>query len=170
MKDTLLIFGSARAGGNTMRAVEAVVNGYSIEMINLLEKRIGHYDYQNKNKSDDFLSVATRMTQADRIIFATPVYWYAMSAPLKIFFDRFTDLITIRKDLGRALKGKECWLIACGSTRKLPEGFEVPFAATCDYLEMEYKTCFYARAEGENRISEQSRKQAKAFAKRLFGE
>ncbi len=170
MRDTLLIFGSSRADGNTMQAVREVINGYPVDIINLLEKSIGHYDYRHKNWDDDFLPIAGRMTQADRIIFATPVYWYAMSALLKTFFDRFTDLITVRKDLGRAMKGRECYLIACGATRKLPEGFEVPFAATCEYLDMEYKACFYALAEGEDRIAEQSRKDAKAFAKRLFGE
>ena len=54
------------------------------------------------------------MVQYEQIIFATPIYWYAMSAQLKTFFDRMTDLLTIHKPLGRQLrKGKKMFLIAC---------------------------------------------------------
>ncbi len=43
----------------------------------------------------------------DVLIFATPVYWYSMSGIMKVFFDRITDLLTIKKDIGRKLKGKK---------------------------------------------------------------
>ena len=166
----LIILGSARSEGNTWQAVEAVMERRAADIVDLKKLHIGHYDYENRNREDDFLPLAERMVAADCIVFATPVYWYAMSALLKTMFDRFTDLITIRKDLGRALKDKPCWVIACGAAHALPEGFEIPFRATCDYLEMQYKACFYAVAENKERITAQSQKEAKAFAKRLFAE
>jgi len=140
---TLVIMGSSRSDGDTMRVVKTVLGDASAEIIKLNEKKISPYDYAHKNTEDDFQDIAQKMVEADNIIFATPVYWYSMSAQLKAFFDRFTDLITIRKDLGRKLKGKKCYVISCGSDVKLPPGFENPFSATCAYLDMEYKGCFY---------------------------
>lgn len=83
------------------------------------------------------------MLDADNIIFATPVYWYAMSGRLKTFFDRLTDLLYTHKSIGKGLKAKKTYLIACGSDPELPEGFEVPFRRTSDYFEMSFQKSFY---------------------------
>jgi multimeric flavodoxin WrbA len=45
----------------------------------------------------------------------TPVYWYTMSGIMKVFFDRFSDLLRIEKDLGRKLRGKSMAVISCGA-------------------------------------------------------
>ena len=65
---------------------------------------IGGYDYQHFNANDAFGGIAQKMAEADKIVFATPVYWYAMSAPLKIFFDRLDDLTENLKSLGQELR------------------------------------------------------------------
>jgi hypothetical protein len=62
---------------------------------------------------------------------------------MKLFFDRLTDLITIEKPKGKALAGKSVWLIATGSEQALPDGFEVPFARTCEYFSMNYRGSCY---------------------------
>lgn len=67
------------------------------------------------------------MLHDDKIIFATPVYWYSMSGLMKTFFDRLTDLVTIQKSVGRKLKGKETFLFAVGTDDLLPAGFTIPF-------------------------------------------
>jgi len=86
---------------------------------------------------------------SDRLfwILATPVYWYTMSAQMKVFIDRLTDLITLRKDLGRMLHGKSLAVIASGSDACLPEGFEFPFRLTCEYLRMKYIEAHYVQME-----------------------
>ncbi|MSO72982.1 MAG: hypothetical protein EXQ84_05165 [Rhodospirillaceae bacterium] len=61
-----------------------------------------------------------------------------MSAPLKTFLDRLTDLTTIRKDLGKMLKGKAIALLTSGTDDALPEGFEVPFRSMGAYFGMNY--------------------------------
>ena len=61
------------------------------------------------------------------LFFASPVYWYSMSAQMKIFFDRLADLVTIEKERGRALQGKSCSLVATGGSDSAAEGFEKTF-------------------------------------------
>ena len=39
------------------------------------------------------------------------MYWYGVSSRMKVFIDRLTDLITIRKEDGRKLKGMQLLLI-----------------------------------------------------------
>jgi multimeric flavodoxin WrbA len=104
---------------------------------------IGGYDYKHFNAQDAFGGIAEKMAEAGKIVFATPVYWYTMSAPMKVFFDRLTDLTENLKSLGKSLAGKPVWVIATGTEKVLPEGFEVPFARTAGYFGMIYRGCVY---------------------------
>jgi len=65
---------------------------------------------------------------------------------MKTLLDRFTDLVTVRKDLGRQLTGRSAFLLACGSEPELPDGFEVPFRETAAYLHMSYGGAFYGQS------------------------
>ncbi|NDF13160.1 MAG: NADPH-dependent oxidoreductase [Proteobacteria bacterium] len=170
MTKPLLIFGSARSDGGTKTAVDMVTSRQAVEFIDLAEQNIGAYDYQNRNQSDDFIKIAEKMTKTQVIIFATPVYWYAMSGSLKTFFDRFTDLITVRKDLGRALKGQKCYMICAGASEHMPEGFEYPFKATCDYLKMEYKGGFYFHTGKNEKLVQEAKETAKSFSATIFSQ
>jgi multimeric flavodoxin WrbA len=153
----LVILGSARPDGETRRAVEIAFPDGSAELAILPNFAIGGYDYGHFNAQDAFGPIAKAMTATDKIIFATPVYWYAMSAPLKIFFDRLTDLTENLKAQGKAMAGKSVWVIATGTEAELPDGFEVPFACTAQYFGMVYRGGNYLytgndaarRAEGE---------------------
>jgi multimeric flavodoxin WrbA len=83
------------------------------------------------------------MTEVKNIVFATPVYWYAMSGVMKIFFDRLSDLISTSKPLGRGLAGKSVYLFSTGSELEMPDGFEVPFKRTAEYFDMNYVKSIY---------------------------
>ena len=83
------------------------------------------------------------MIAADHIIFASPVYWYAMSGHMKVFFDRFTDLLGTFKVKGKALEGKTTELFSTGSSPSLPEGFEIPFKLTSEYFNMSFRGSNY---------------------------
>jgi multimeric flavodoxin WrbA len=138
----LVILGSARPDGETRKAVDIAFAGRA-DLIILADRNIGGYDYSHRNDGDDFRSVVRAMLAHDRLVFATPVYWYAMSAPMKIFFDRLTDLLETAKTDGRAMKDKRCWMIATGTEETLPEGFETPFRGTAEYFGMTYHGCGY---------------------------
>ena len=153
----LIILGSARPDGETRRAVDLAFPAGTAELVVLPNFAIGGYDYQHFNADDAFGGIAPKMAEAEKIIFATPVYWYAMSAPLKIFFDRLDDMTENLKALGKSLRDKSVWMIATGTENVLPEGFEVPFARTAGHFGMRYRGCAYLytgldrarRADGE---------------------
>jgi putative NADPH-quinone reductase len=148
MTKPLVILGSARPDGETRRAVE-IAFPQNPDSIVLSRHHIGGYNYAHSNDTDDFLHVVDAMLANDSIVFATPVYWYSMSGPLKIFFDRLTDLLERAKTKGPALREKNVWVIATGTEEVMPEGFEVPFRRTCEYFAMKYRGCAYLYT-GEN--------------------
>ena len=127
---------------------------------------ISAYDYEHRNASDDFLiALAEKLVQAEVLIFATPVYWYSMSAQMKTFFDRLSDLVSIRKDLGRALKGKQGYLVTSSSENALPPGFEIPFIYSFAYLDMEWGGSFHACFKKDGVLSDEVLHEASAFGK-----
>lgn len=135
----ILILGSSRSNGDTAKLTQFIQKRTDWKLINLKDYDISYYDYEHKNIADDFIPLMEDIIKEhDTIIFATPVYWYSMSGIMKVFFDRITDLITIRKDLGRTLKGKSMAAISCSIGNNLEDSFWLPFKLTAEYLEMAF--------------------------------
>ena len=135
----VIILGSSRKNGNTTKIVDEVSKEHGIEVINLSDFNISYYDYESKNKEDDFLPLIRRILEEyDTLIFATPIYLYNMSGIMKMFFDRFSDLIRIEKETGRKLRGKKIGVISNSHDNEIEESFYIPFKKTADYLGMEY--------------------------------
>lgn len=130
--------GTAKKTGETRRAIDIAFPDGSADLIILTDQDIGRYEYDHKSANDDFLTIVDEMLRVNAVVFATPVYWYAMSGPLKNFFDRLTDLLAIAKDKGRGLANKKIWLLCTGTDEITPDGFEVPFRRTADYFSMQY--------------------------------
>lgn len=140
-----MLSGSARENSNTGKFTDFLLNDTEYESISLRTLLISPYNYTGIYDSfDQFGIIAKAILANDIIIFATPVYWYAMSGIMKNMFDRLTDLVTVNKTAGRNLKGKYICLIAVGTEQKLPEGFETPFKRTADYFDMNYVASAYA--------------------------
>ncbi len=133
----IIIFGSSRSFGNTRKTVNDVIGQANIELVDLNNLDITPYDYEHRNQSDDFIPLIERLVTYDKIIIATPVYWYSMSTQVKIFLDRFSDLLKIRKDLGSKLRGKKLFVLASFNS-SYPMGFETTFEQICEYMGMEY--------------------------------
>ncbi|WP_044208772.1 flavodoxin family protein [Flammeovirga sp. OC4] len=138
MKSVILV-GSARNESNTLKLAQRLQKEGEFELINLLEYKIGHYDYEHQYTEDDFIPLMKKIIEKyDTIVFATPVYWYAMSGMTKVFFDRITDLITIEKDLGRQLRGKNMAVITTSNGGNLGDDFWHPFKHSASYLGMNF--------------------------------
>jgi multimeric flavodoxin WrbA len=166
--DAAVVFASSRNHGNTRLLVEYVVATRAVPVIDLLSKRIGVYDYSHANIGDDFIPLVEALSQKALWVFATPVYWYTMSAQLKTFVDRLTDMVTIRKDIGRNLRGRSVAVIASGTDAGLPAGFESPFRLTCDYLGMTYQGAFYGQFDRDLVPSATTVSKAGAYGAALF--
>jgi len=61
-----------------------------------------------------------------------------LSAIMKTFIDRLSDLLKIKKELGRQLRKKKLMVIATSSDDSEYPEFWSPFVRTADYLGMEY--------------------------------
>ena len=168
----IVIFGSARGDGDTKAAVLQVLHGIAYDFIDLATLQISAYDYEHKNQNDDFLPLVEKMVTYDDIILATPVYWYAASAQMKTFIDRWSDLLSIRKELGRKLAGKNLFVISSYSADSQASrvSFETPIQMTCAYMNMVYGGCFYALPEknASGNTSEDKNRERDAFRKKLF--
>ena len=165
-KKGIIILGSSRSNGNTRKIVDAINKDFHFEVINLLDKNISYYDYEHKNQEDDFYDIAKKIIATDVVIFATPMYWYSMSAPLKTFFDRLSDLVRIRKQMGRGLKNKHIMVVSCGS-EALDFDFYIPFRKSANYLDMIYSGDMHAWMEKDGVIPLPVKKEMLLFTKKL---
>ena len=139
-----VILGSSRSDGNTAKLSKVISEQVNAQLIDLNQFDISVYDYHHHNQNDDFLHIIESLAQKTHIIFASPVYWYSMSAQMKVFFDRLSDLLTIRKELGRKLRGVKCSVIATGVQPELPSCFLQQFQLTFEYMGMELVNHHYA--------------------------
>lgn len=161
---------SARSVGDLRLMVDHLADRTGWPVIDLREKRIGHFDYDFRNQDDDFLPLIQELIRDyDLIVFATPVYWYTMSGLLKVFFDRLSDLLMIRKDLGRQLRGKSVAVISCAHDRELKSGFHMPFMETARYLGMYYRGDVHGWMEA-GALPDEVRQRLDAFLEQLEGE
>lgn len=137
----MIILGSSRKNGDTKKVVTELQRLSDWDLIDLSEYNISHFDYKHQNQQDDFIDLIKRMIDNYEVfIFATPVYWYAMSGIMKVFFDRLTDLLQIEKELGRQLRNKQMAVLSCSNGDNLEENFWLPFKKSAEYLGMTYIT------------------------------
>lgn len=167
----LIIYGSSRNKGDTWDAIQLVCKDHDdIPIVNLGDLDISEYDYENKNKDDDFLPLAERMLAHDTIVLGTPVYWYSMSAKMKIFLDRWSDITSIRKDIGKSLPGKRMFVIAPYAVHpEGTEGFDIAFKETCKYMKMEYGGCYYYYTGNDEERAKANETLAEEVSGRIFG-
>lgn len=112
MKNVLVLCSSPRIDGNTEILAKsfyegAVQAGNNVEYVRLAEKRIGFCigcrACENTEKCfqlDDMNELIEKILLADVIVFATPVYFYTMSAQMKVFIDRLTPIYEkVRADI-----------------------------------------------------------------------
>lgn len=162
------ILGSARQDGNTAALTSAVFQHLNhAQIIDLNDLSIEPYSYDNPHEADDFYALAQMMAEAEAVVFASPVYWYSMSGPMKVFFDRLTNLTDFYKPIGRALAGKSAFLIATSNSPAAPACFEPPFADTARYFDMRWGGMLHARVQDCRDISDETNKKAEAFALKI---
>jgi multimeric flavodoxin WrbA len=139
MKKGIVVLGSSNSHGDTFAVSKYICDRVKYPLVDLKTKTIAPFDYEFKNRNDDFLPLIKEIVNNYQIIiFATPVYWYAMSGTMKIFFDRISDCLKTEKETGRKLRSMEMAVLSCGSDKELKPGFHMPFIETANYLGMKY--------------------------------
>jgi multimeric flavodoxin WrbA len=138
MSSAIALFGSSRRHGNTGRLLDHLVANVGIEVVDLAQLNISPYDYDHQNRGDDFEPLMKRVLSFDKIIIASPVYWYAVSPPVKVFLDRISDFLDIPELLeeGRRLRGKTGYIVCTSIYPDAPESFIGALAQTFTYLGM----------------------------------
>ena len=161
---TLGIVGTSRRDGNTAMLADAVFRRLpSSRLANLADYSVAPYDYDHRHGADDFIPLARVMAEAKSIVLATPVYWYAMSAQMKAFMDRLSDLTETHKPLGRALAARTVFVIAT-STHGMPAYFDRPFAETAGYFDMRWGGVLHERFAEDRVMTPDLAMRANAFA------
>ncbi len=101
----LIINGSPRKGGNTELLVEAFAKGaaahHHVEIVSVRDVKVNpclgcNACFKNNGiciQKDDMAVIYEKMSQADMLVIASPVYFYGISAQLKAVIDRFHNPI-----------------------------------------------------------------------------
>ena len=144
----ILIVAASGEGGNNTTTYATSLFGEG-RVVRLSDLKLQHYSYEPTiDVNSGFISLIKEMIASDLIVFATPVYWYSMSAAMKLFFDNLSYLLDgDYKELGEKLSFKKIKLVSTGSDAHLPTGFEVPFIQTAIYFGMDYLGIHYASSK-----------------------
>jgi len=140
MRSTIALLSSSRRLGNTGRLMQCIASELSIEVIDLTSLRMSSYDYDHLNRSDAFEPLMKHVLTHEQIIFATPIYWYAVSPAMKVFLDRISDLLELPDLLseGRRLRGKNAYVVCTSICDEPSAEFMGAFRSTFNYLGMHF--------------------------------
>ncbi len=83
----LFINGSPNKNGNTANLASQLLKGNDYQTLHLVDYKI--YSYGQKFNDDQFEEVIEKMSQADKIIMGSPLYWHSMSGAIRNLLDRF---------------------------------------------------------------------------------
>ena len=108
-----LIKGAKEAGHEVEKVV---LNQYAIKPCLACEYCRSH-DHQCIQK-DDANQVIDQIIKADVFVFATPIYFYSLSAQLKILIDRF---FAREYEIRESLKRKKAYLILTSGTKDIDQ-------------------------------------------------
>lgn len=141
MLSTIALFSSSRRRGNTGRLIDRIASELSIEVVDLASQHISSYDYEHLNRTDDFEPLVKRVLEHEQIIFATPIYWYAVSSGMKVLLDRLSDLLELTDLLseGRRLRGKNAYVVCTSISDEPSAAFMEAFRETFEYLGMLFR-------------------------------
>jgi multimeric flavodoxin WrbA len=164
-KKILVLCGSPKKDGNTVTLVSwfvegARTKGSRIEVVNtafLKYKSSGCVSCRSCQKltkyecviNDEAKPVLTKMAEVDVIVMATPLYFFAASAQLKLVFDRMFSLYKWDNHAGTMktpLKGKTFVLIASAFEAIGLDALKKPFALTAEYTGMKFYSLLVSNA------------------------
>jgi Multimeric flavodoxin WrbA len=106
---------------------------------------------------DDANTALLPMLEADVIVMATPLYFFTMSAQLKIIVDRMFSLYkwdNAADTMETPLKGKTLVLLASAYEDVGLKELEAPFRLTAEYTSMRFESLLVPNAGESGEIAE----------------
>jgi len=174
----LFINASPRKKGNTAFLMDRIIEilGESSQSVtSLYEKKVLPCLDCKKCKegklecivNDDMNELYAKMNTADLIVFGTPVYWFSITGPGKIFIDRLRPYFKNGK-----LKDKTLILVlVAGSGEKDCDLVEQMFTRICDSLEINLggviKREAYEPDDLKNNFSEKDKEEIRQLLKKI---
>ena len=145
-KSIVVLSGSPRKGGNTARLVEAFIKGASGTGKEIVPFRVaglqiggcrgcGHC-FKNQGvcvQQDDMPPILDALRKADALVLTSPVYYWGVTAQLKLTIDRFYALLQVGMSVQRA-----ALLMTCGDPSESAAAPSIAmFRQICAYLKWE---------------------------------
>ena len=125
-RSIVVLSGSPRKDGNTARLAEAVIEGANaadkeVTLFRVAGLQIGgcrgcRHCFKNQGvciQNDDMPPILNALRKADALVLASPVYYWGVTAQLKLVIDRFFALIQVGMSVQRA-----ALLMTCGDSSK----------------------------------------------------
>jgi len=165
MKKFCILMGSPRLNGNTTQLLKPfmqalVNNGCVAEYITLMDKNIlpckGCFACQHVDDSfgcvikDDVAQIMDKIMAADCIVFATPIYTWFCTAPMKALLDRHFGLNKFYgKASGSLWAGKQIAIIAThgDDAKEATDTFEIGMQRLCKHSSLQYMGMYSVRDE-----------------------
>lgn len=136
MKNMLILNGSPRKNGYTRELIsvfeDTKLNKFNLDIINCNDMNVNYCIDCRVCKSkyrcvidDDMQLIYNKIEEADIVVFATPVYFYSVTAQLKTIIDRL-QVYFFRHIDGKnvGMKKKEGILISVGGAKEYPNQFQ----------------------------------------------
>lgn len=165
-----VLSGSPHRHGNTMKLVErfvegAMQSGHTAEIFDVTRMDIhpcmGCMACKKRDdgciQHDDMEKIHESVKASDILVFATPMYWWNFSGPLKTAIDRLFALPFNIRMGGHALEGKRLRIIVTSgqeSSRKLESVLENIGLNMCEYTGMKWLGIISAGNTGDKSESE----------------
>jgi len=183
------VLGSPRIGGNSDILLDQALagardTGAEMEKINLAQKKIfGCLDCTKCNEAgvcaiqDDMQDLYPKILQADAILHSVPVYFWAMTAQMKAYLDRWCVFFDAEwkwhKHYYPKMKGKKIGLITvCGDANvHTADPIVHSFKTTVDFTKLKWigAVMASAAAKGEIARDEKAKKEAYELGKKAAG-
>ena len=177
----VILFGSPRKSGNTRQLVDAFTGAMKkgrdeVKLLYLNDMKIrpcqGCLSCAETGAcriKDDMRDVCTSIMESDVVVYATPIYWWAPSAQLKLAMDR--SIVFLDGEMNSRVKGKKSVsLVTCADSDKetCAPTLEI-FKRSFEGLGMEYSGHVEAvGCEEKGTVSKKSRDAARSLAKSLL--
>ena len=120
--------------------MDRIATNLKIEVVDLASVQMSPFDYEHRNRNDGFERLMKRVLEFDHLLFATPVYWYAVAPAMKVFLDRISDFLELPDLLneGRRLRGKRAYVVCTSIYDEAPPSFMSSFRDTFNYLGLHF--------------------------------